>query len=211
MTLDRPFDFTDGQMFFTDQVDLANVFDDSSVLLSQELAQVKSAVNGVTRKQLAIVYKWADGVSTPTPPGHWNFIAYPCIASANFSEVRTARTFALLNMAMHDAAVATWDTKFAYFNPRPSQLDPGIRTVIGLPNVPSYISGHSTFPAAAAEVLSYVFPSGSVFFRAQRDEAGISRLYGGIHYPTDIDVGKLVGERVAGYTIQAVRVDGADD
>jgi hypothetical protein len=56
-----------------------------------------------------------------------------------------------------------------------------------------------------------VFPSGSAFFRAQRDEAGLSRLYGGIHYPADIDVGKQVGERVAGYTIQAARIDGADD
>ena len=183
----------------------------SSVQMSQELAEVKSAVNGLTRKQLAIVYKWADGVSTPTPPGHWNFIAYPYLATANFSEVRTARMFALLNMAMHDAAVATWDAKFAYFNPRPSQLDPSIRTVIGLPNFPSYISGHSTFSAAAADVLSYVFPGGAAFFREQRDEAGISRLYGAIHYRADIEVGKQVGSRVAGYTIQAARVDGADD
>ena len=70
--------------------------------------------------------------------------------------MRAARLFALLNMAMHDAAVATWDTKFAYYNPRPSQLDPSIRTLLGLPNFPSYISGHSTFSAAAAEVLAYV-------------------------------------------------------
>jgi membrane-associated phospholipid phosphatase len=149
-------------------------------------------------------------VSTPTPPGHWNFIAHPYFATANFSEVRTARAFALLNMAM-DAAVATWDTKFAYYNPRPSQLDPGIRTVIGLSNFPSYISGHSTFSAAAADVLTYLFPAGGAFFRAQRDEAALSRLYGGIHYRSDIEVGKQVGERVAGYTIRAAHIDGADD
>ena len=75
--------------------------------------------------------------------------------------MRAARAFALLNMAMHDAAVGCWDAKYSYFNPRPSQLDPGIKTVIGLPNFPSYTSGHSTFSAAAAEVLSYLFPSGA--------------------------------------------------
>ena len=64
-------------------------------------------------------------------------------------------------MALHDAAVGCWDAKFTYFNPRPSQLDPSIKTVIGLPNFPSYTSGHSTFSAAAAAVLSYLFPSGA--------------------------------------------------
>ncbi len=136
--------------------------------MQQELAEVKSAVANITREQLAIVYKWADGVSTPTPPGHWNVIATDYVRDAHFSEVRAARAFALLNMAMHDAAVGCWDAKYAYFNPRPSQLDPSIKTVIGLPNFPSYTSGHSTFSAAAAVVLSYLFPGGAADF--ERDE-----------------------------------------
>lgn len=182
----------------------------SSALMQRELAEVKAAVNGLTREQLAIVYKWADGASTPTPPGHWNFIALPYIVDAKWSEVRTARALALLNMTMHDAAVACWDAKFAFYNPRPSQLDPEIRTVIGLPNFPSYISGHSTFSAAAAQVLSYLFPSGTSYFDGQMEEAAISRLYGGIHYRSDIEIGKNVGRRVGGYTVSFARVDGAD-
>jgi hypothetical protein len=178
--------------------------------MSRELDEVRGAVDHLTRAQVAIVYKWADGVSTPTPPGHWNFIAAPYIKAAQFSEVRTARAFALLNMAMHDAAVACWDAKYAYFNPRPSQLDPSVKTVIGLPNFPSYISGHSTFSSAAAEVLSYLFPSNAATFQAQRDEASVSRLYGGIHYRSDIEVGKDVGRRVSAYTMRFARVDGAD-
>ena len=55
-----------------------------------------------------------------------------------------------LSHAMADAAIGCWDAKYAYFNPRPSQLDPSIKTVIGLPNFPSFTSGHSTFSAAAA-------------------------------------------------------------
>jgi len=182
----------------------------SSALMDREVAEVRQAVDHLTREQLAIVLKWADGVSTPTPPGHWNFIAAPFIRDAQFSEVRAARAFALLNMAMHDAAVACWDAKFTYFNPRPSQLDPEIRTAIGLPNFPSYTSGHSTFSAAATEVLSYLFPSGAETFEAQKNEAAISRLYGGIHYRSDIEVGKEHGKRVGGYTVRFARLDGAD-
>jgi hypothetical protein len=182
----------------------------SSALMQRELAEVKDAVENLTREQLAIVYKWADGASTPTPPGHWNLIALPYIVDAKWSEVRTARAFALLNMTMHDSAVACWDAKFAYYNPRPSQLDSEIRTVIGLPNFPSYISGHSTFSSAAAQVLSYLFPSGAAYFDEQMEEAAISRLYGGIHYRSDIEIGKQVGRRVGGYAVTFGRLDGAD-
>lgn len=182
----------------------------SSTQMARELAEVKDAVQHLTREQMAIVYNWADGVSTATPPGHWNFITWRYVEQSGFSEVRAARTFALLNMAMHDAAVSCWDAKFAFFNPRPSQLDPEIRTVIGLPNFPSYTSGHSTFSAAAADVLSYVFPSAAAAFDALKEEAAISRLYGGIHYRSDIEVGKVVGKRVGEYTVRFAIHDGAD-
>jgi membrane-associated phospholipid phosphatase len=182
----------------------------SSALMAREAEEVRQSVRRLTRAQMAIVYKWADGLSTPTPPGHWNVIAAPHISAAGFSEVRTARAYALLNMTLHDAAVACWDAKFLYFSPRPSQTDPRIRTVIGLPNFPSYTSGHSTFSAAAAEVLSYLFPASTAEFSEARDEAAISRLYGGIHYRSDIEIGKDHGARVGGYTIGFARTDGAD-
>ena len=82
--------------------------------------------------------------------------------------------------------------------------------MVGLPNFPSYTSGHSTFSAAAAEVLSYLFPSGHGTSDRQKDEAAISRLYGGIHYRSDIEVGKEHGTRVGGYTVSFARIDGAD-
>jgi hypothetical protein len=182
----------------------------SSALMAREVEEVRNTVRKPTREQIAIAYKWADGLSTPTPPGHWNVIAAPHIAAAGFSEVRTARAYALLNMSLHDAAVACWDAKFAYYNPRPSQMDPRIRTIVGLPNFPSYTSGHSTFSAAAAEVLSYLFPSAAAEFHALKDEAAISRLYGGIHYRSDIEIGKDHGSRVGGYTVSFARTDGAD-
>jgi hypothetical protein len=182
----------------------------SSAQMRQELAEVKDTVQNLTHDQMAIAYKWNDGAGTYTPPGHWNDIATEYVVGARFSEVRAARAFALLNMAMHDAAVGCWDAKYVSFNPRPSQLDPSIKTIIGLPNFPSYTSGHSTFSAAASVVLSYLFPGGTAQFDAMRDEAGISRMYGGIHYRSDIEAGKDHGRRIAAYTVGFARTDGAD-
>jgi PAP2 superfamily len=182
----------------------------SSPQMQQEVAEVRQTVDHLTREQLAIAYKWNDGAGTYTPPGHWNDIAAEYIRDAQMSEVRAARTFALLNMAMHDAAVGCWGVKFLYFNPRPEQLDPSIHTVIGLPNFPSYPSGHSTFSSSAAVVLSYLFPDGAPAFDAMRDEASISRLYGGIHYRSDIERGKEHGARIAGYAVRFAQQDGAN-
>jgi hypothetical protein len=182
----------------------------SSAQMQQETAEVKRTADNLSKDQLAIAQFWNDGVSTYTPPGHWNDIAAEYVQDARLSEVRAARAFALLNMAMHDGAVGCWEAKYFYFNPRPSQLNTGIKTSIGLPNFPAYTSGHSTFSAAAAEVLSYLFPGGASSFSALKDEAGISRLYAGIHYPADIAAGKDHGKRIGGYTVTFARQDGAD-
>jgi len=182
----------------------------SSEQMKQELAEVKSFANNLTRSQLAIVHKWADGVGTYTPPGHWNDIAEEYIRDARFSEVRAARAFALLNMAIHDAGVACWDTKYFYFNPRPSQLDPTIKTSTGIPNFPAYTSGHSTFSAAAAVVLSYLFQNSTHYFDSQAREASISRLYGAIHYRADIELGFSHGTKIGSHTVTFAQTDGAN-
>lgn len=182
----------------------------SSAQMKQELAEVKSYSDNATREQIAIAHKWSDGAGTYTPPGHWNDIAAEYVRDARWSEVRAARAFALLNMSMHDAAVGCWETKYFYFNPRPTQLDASVKTAIGLPNFPSYTSGHSTFSGAAAAVLSYLFPAGAADFEAMMDEASISRLYGSIHYRSDLEVGKDHGKRIGGYTIKFAQADGAN-
>jgi hypothetical protein len=181
----------------------------SSQQMKTEVAEVKSVVAHLTTAQLAIAQKWNDGAGTYSPPGHWNDVALEYVRDAKMSEVRAARVFALLNMAMHDAGVGCWEAKFFYFSPRPSQMDPSIKTDIGLPNFPSYTSGHSTFSAAASAVLSYLFPTGATSFAAMRDEAGISRLYGGIHYRSDIEAGKAHGDRIATYTLRFAQSDRA--
>jgi hypothetical protein len=181
-----------------------------SELMAAEVREVKKYVNEYSRERQAIVHFWADGVGTYTPPGHWNDIATEYIHQANFSEVRTARTYALLNMAMHDAAVICWETKMFYFNPRPSQMNPSIKTVTGLPNFPSYTSGHSTFSGAASVVLSHFFPAAADKFEAMAQEASLSRLYAGIHFRSDITAGLENGRLVGEFTLDYAGTDGAD-
>ena len=162
-----------------------------------------------TREREAQVAFWADGIGTYTPPGHWNAIAADEFVKQHYSEVRWARNFALLNMAEMDAAIVCWDTKYAYFNPRPSQINDQIKTLTGVPNFPSYSSGHSNFSAAAATVLTYLLPDRGTKFTDLAQQASLSRLYGAIHTRQDIEVGQSTGKAVGQYAVQRAQSDGA--
>lgn len=175
-----------------------------------ELAEVKKYSNSATRNEIAIVHYWGDGIATYTPPGHWNEIAADDFVKQKFSEVRWARNLALLNMAEMDAAITCWDTKFAYFNPRPSQVDPSIKTNTGLPNFPAYISGHSTFSAAAATILGHIIPARASAYNAMAKEASESRIYGAIHYRSDCELGLAQGVKVGNFAIARAQTDGAN-
>ena len=178
--------------------------------MKKELAEIKSFVTNPSRENIRIVQFWADGVATYTPPGHWDAIAADDFIQKNFSEVRWARDMALLNMSLMDAAIVCWDTKYAYFNPRPSQLDPSIKTLTGLPNFPSYISGHSTFSGAAATILGYIIPEKANAYSSMATEASVSRMYGGIHYRSDCETGLTIGQKVGAYAVARAKTDGAD-
>lgn len=182
----------------------------SSQQFKDELAEVYSYSANPTREQIRIAHFWSDGVGTYTPPGHWNAIASDDFVKQNFSEVRWARNMALLNMAMMDAAIACWDAKYFYFNPRPSQMDPRIKTTTGLPNFPSYISGHSTFSAAAATILGHIIKPNAAHYTALAKEASESRIYGAIHYRSDCVKGLETGNKVGGYAIARALTDGAE-
>jgi hypothetical protein len=173
------------------------------------LSEVKHYSQNVTRDQIRIIHYWADGVGTYTPPGHWNAIAEELIRKYGQSELRTARTLALLNTALMDASVCCWDTKFHFYLPRPSQVDPEIKTLTGLPNFPAYTSGHSTFSGAAAAVLAYVFPDERPSLDGMADEASSSRLYGAIHYRFDCEVGLKCGRDIGAYAVKRGQADGA--
>jgi PAP2 superfamily len=174
-----------------------------------ELEEVYQYSKNPTREQIRIAQFWADGVGTYTPPGHWNAIASSEFVKLGLSEVRWARNLALLNTAMMDAAIACWDAKYLYFSPRPYQMDNRIKTVVGLPNFPSYTSGHSTFSGAAATVLGYIVSSRAADFNAMANEASVSRLYGAIHYRSDCEAGLICGKTVGGFAVLRGQNDGA--
>jgi hypothetical protein len=182
----------------------------NSQQMRDETEEVLQFTKNPTRERIRIVHFWADGAGTYTPPGHWNAIAAEDFITKNFSEVRWARNMALLNMALMDAAIVCWDTKSFYFNPRPSQLNPNIKTLTGLPNFPSYISGHSTFSGAAASILGHIIPVKAGVYNDMANEASLSRMYGGIHYRSDCEVGLVVGKKIGTYAIQRARTDGAE-
>lgn len=190
-----------------------------------------------TADQTAIALFWGDGPGTATPPGHWNRIARDVAFARGSSLAETARTFAALNVGMADAGIASWDAKYAYNLWRPiaavreadadgnpaTTADPAWVPLLKTPPFPSYSSGHSTFSAAAAAVLTTAFGPGVGFttradeqdgftqrplaasavttrtfasFEAAAEEASRSRVYGGIHYSFDGAAGLAAGRAI---------------
>ena len=181
-----------------------------------------------TADQTQQVHFWADGGGSPTPPGHWNQIATQVAAAQGNSLSANARLMAQLNIALADAAIASWDTKYSYDGWRPvtaiheagrdgnalTAADVAWQPLLITPPHPEYVSGHSTFSAAAAGILAATFGDTTSFsttsatlpgvtrnftsFSAAVEEAGRSRIYGGIHFDFSNQVGQALGKQVAG-------------
>jgi len=192
-----------------------------------------------TADQTNIARFWADGAGTATPPGHWNRIAQDVAEQLGNSLAENARMFALLNIALADAAIVSWDNKFAYDFWRPvtaiqsadldnnpaTSADPTWTPLLVTPPFPTYTSGHSTFSGAASAVLASFFGTDQIAFTTSSqgfavpdrsyssfsqaaDEAGISRIYGGIHYSFDnldgLASGRSLGDFVFDTQLQSV-------
>ncbi len=173
-----------------------------------EVQEVYQVSQTLTPEQRAIALFWADGPGTFTPPGHWNAIALGLVRAHRLNTARAALVFASLNTAQADAFICVWDAKYAYWSPRPvtvirREIDPSWSPLITTPPFPSYVSGHSGTSGAAAAVLSAFFPAEAERLRAWADEAALSRLYGGIHFRTDNEVGLALGISVGGAALEA--------
>ena len=120
---------------------------------------------------------------------------------------RAARAYALESIAIYDSGVACWDAKYTYWAIRPFQLDPSLKTVFPTPNHPSYPAAHGCFSSAAAGALSYLFPRDAQTLNALADEAAQSRIWAGIHFPTDVRVGLALGRSVAQKVIDLAQGD----
>jgi hypothetical protein len=145
-----------------------------------------------TPAQSEIALFWADGAGTETPPGHWNSIAHHVADTFRNSVDQNARLFALLNIAMADAAICAWDAKYSFNFWRPvtaireadsdgnaaTFADASWASFIPTPPFPDYVSGHSTFSGAAATVLAMFYGTDSVTFGTGSDALpGVTRTF----------------------------------
>jgi membrane-associated phospholipid phosphatase len=120
---------------------------------------------------------------------------------------RAARAYALESLAAYDTGVACWDAKYTYWAIRPFQLAPTLQTLFPTPNHPSYPAAHGCFSSAAAAALGYLFPRDAGTLNALADQAGQSRIWAGIHFPSDVRVGLALGRAVADKVIERVQTD----
>jgi hypothetical protein len=89
-------------------------------------------------------------------------------------------------------------------------MNTALKSTTGIPNFPAYISGHSTFSGAAAAILGHIIPSRAGDYDAMAKDASMSRMYGGLHFRSDCEVGLTVGKNVGNYAIQRAVTDGAE-
>ncbi len=173
------------------------------------LAEVRATADSRTRDQWATADYWNDGLATYTVAGHWNLIAEQLIQEDRQNELRSARTYALLNRALHDVTTTGWQAKYTYFVPRPAQLDAKIKSSVLMPNNPAYVSDHAATSAAANTILTYLFPAETIWLKKQSDDAIISTLYAGTQYRFSIDAGVQLGTGIGTLATNWGKADGA--
>ena len=160
------------------------------------LQEVRTISDGRTHEQVRIAQYW-EGLTGPFTIGMWNQYARDAISARGMGEAESARVLALMHMAAFDANIACHDSKYTYWVPRPTQLDPAITLAIGVPNHPSYPSNHACISGTAGLVLDAQFPEQRGRYARMAQEAALSRLYGGIHYRIDLDEGMAIARKVA--------------
>jgi membrane-associated phospholipid phosphatase len=158
----------------------------------QAFGRLDSAVR--TTEQTEIALFWAYGPGSATPPGHWNQIAQGVARRRGDTVEQNARLFALLNLALADAAIVSWECKYAFDLWRPitaiqladtdgnplTHADPSWTPLLPTPPFPEYTSGHSTFSGAAAVVLALFYGRDRIEFDAVSDDLpGVIRSYEG--------------------------------
>jgi PAP2 superfamily len=195
--------------------------EDPASAFYKEAQEVYRLSNQATQEQRQVALYWADDPGkTPTPAGHWVHIATDLLRSRSATLASAAQTYASLGIAMADAFIAAWHTKYRVNLLRPvtfvqltidSNWAPSL---MNTPPFPEFPSGHSVQSAAAAAVLARHFGADTAFtdnahndrgwgprsfgsFKAAADEAALSRLYAGIHFRFGVELGKVQGQCVA--------------
>ena len=169
-----------------------------------DLSQTYEIWKHRTPEQVAAVHYWGN----KPPPVIWNNILSQQIQKHNnLSIFDIAYVSAYLNTGMSDAFVSCWYTKYDYWTARPFQRIPNITTEIPTPNFPSYTSGHSVISMVASRVLGEMFPNEKDHFRDQAVEAGLSRIWAGIHFKQDVVQGMNQGNKIADKVVEDMNIN----
>ena len=168
-----------------------------------------------------------------SPGGHWMGIAIIANRKAGADLIRSAEVLARTAIALADGFISAWDEKYRSNLVRPEtvineHIDDAWRPILQTPPFPEYTSAHSVISAAAAVTLTDLYGDDMAFddttevayglpvrsfdsFLDAADEAAISRVYGGIHYPMAARVGKQQGKQVGRWVVGAVDTHTSDD
>jgi hypothetical protein len=193
--------------------------------------QVYDVGRALTEEQYQTVLYWADNPGqSGTPMGHWLAIGSQLVSQLNLSADRAAEVFVLMTLAQADAFIAIWHEKFRLNLIRPvtyirRYIDSTWTPAIVTPAFPEFPSGHSGQSAAAATVLTALLGVASFedstnlalghpvrrfsSFQEAADEAAISRVYGGIHFPMGNENGKVLGRCVGRVVVERLRTRAA--
>ncbi|KAJ2993096.1 hypothetical protein HDV02_002637 [Globomyces sp. JEL0801] len=167
-----------------------------------------------TVDQTHIAQFWESGTGTYTPPGQWNSIAQILIKNKMIDLKTSLAIFKRMNVAVADAGIVCWMTKYQYKFWRPitaaTELPTSWMPLLITPPHPEFTSGHSSFSSAAKVVLEHYFGDRINFqmnhFGLTRkftslsqalNEAGRSRIYGGIHFEYSNMNGQRIGMATA--------------
>jgi membrane-associated phospholipid phosphatase len=172
-------------------------------------AEIRQLKNLAARRDAAALGQIAYW-NTGGPIYRWNEIAVNVALKNNTNTPLAARALALLHTAISDAIIATWDTKYAYNRPRPSQVDRSLMTVGDNPASPSYPSELAAVAGAASAVLAYLYPKDADSLAQQAEAAGQSQLLAGIQYPSDVAAGLDLGRAVGALAVARGKSDGSN-
>ena len=138
----------------------------------QDHVEVANTVNNMTEENHWIAEFWSDDLTgmTFSPPARIFAIANQIISKENFNLEETLHLYCRLGIAINDAAVAAWKSKYVYNIERPETyirkfIDPNFRPILGeaigvpglTPAFPGYPSGHSTFSGVGLRIFEHFF------------------------------------------------------
>ncbi|AKL95731.1 phosphoesterase [Clostridium aceticum] len=167
----------------------------------KELSVVEETLNNITCHQREIAEYWGDGPATK----QWTPIIDRLLDTYNLSPVQAARVLATVQAGINDAFVITWYYKYLWDVPRPNQLAQNLITAICTPKFPAYPSGHSVISGTAEVILSYFFPPEAEALKKLATENSTSRLYGGVHFPSDLSEGLQLGRQIGRLIVDILR------